>query len=165
MPNDLSITTRYNVVSLRSTYVLCSTLDFVIRNAVKSQYDTSWHNMIWYTAQQWQTRTTKTPAFWDTLRRPMITHTRDSHQIPSQNTTKSKLQILQICQKFKFCKKLYTWHNFWSCLIRCINMKWIQPNLLALQSGHPMQEGQTDRRTDGVKPICPPNNFVVRGVW
>ena len=49
-----------------------------------------------------------------TRRRPMITHTGDSHQIPSQNKTKSKLQILK---------------NFWSCLIRCINMKWIQQEL------------------------------------
>ena len=38
------------------------------------------------------TRTTRTPAFWDTPR-PMITHTRDSYQIQSQNKTKSKLQI------------------------------------------------------------------------
>ena len=38
--------------------------------------------------------TTTTPAFWDTpRRRPMITHTSDSHQIPIQNKTKSKLQI------------------------------------------------------------------------
>ena len=34
-------------------------------------------------------------------RRPMITHTSDSHQIPSQNNTKSKLQILKNCQNFK----------------------------------------------------------------
>ena len=26
-------------------------------------------------------------SFWDTPRRPMITHTNDSHQIPSQNKT------------------------------------------------------------------------------
>ena len=52
-----------------------------------------------------QTRTTKTPAFWDTPRRPMITHTSDSHQIPSRNNTKSKLQILENCQSFK-------WWNF-----------------------------------------------------
>ena len=35
-------------------------------------------------------------------RRPMITHTSDSHQIPSQNKTKYKVQILKNCQKFKF---------------------------------------------------------------
>ena len=46
------------------------------------------------------TRTTRTPAFWDTPRRPMITHTSDSHHI--QNKTKSKLQILKNCQKYKF---------------------------------------------------------------
>ena len=28
-------------------------------------------------------------------------------------------------QIFKFCKKLYMRHTIWSCLIRCINMKWI----------------------------------------
>ena len=32
----------------------------------------------------------------------MSTHTSDSHQIPSQNKTKSKLQIYKNCQKFKF---------------------------------------------------------------
>ena len=41
------------------------------------------------------TRTTRMPAFWDTLRCLMITHTSDSHQIPSQNKTKSKLQSLK----------------------------------------------------------------------
>ena len=76
-----------------------------------------------------ETRTTRTPAFWDTPRHPMITHTSDSHQIPSQNNTKSKSQILKNCQNFKFCKKLCTRHTFWSCFIRCINMKWIQPEL------------------------------------
>ena len=52
--------------------------------------------------RQEQTRTTRTPAFWDTPRRPMITHTSDSHQIPSQNNTKSKLQNLKNYQNFKF---------------------------------------------------------------
>ena len=48
------------------------------------------------------TRTTRMPAFWDTPHRPMITHTSGSHQIPSQNKPKSKLQILKNCQKYKF---------------------------------------------------------------
>ena len=47
------------------------------------------------------TRTTRTPAFWDTPSRPMITHTSDSHQIASQKKTKSKLQILKNWQKLK----------------------------------------------------------------
>ena len=35
----------------------------------------------------------------NTPRRPMITHTIDSYQIPCHNKTKSKLQIRNICQK------------------------------------------------------------------
>ena len=53
--------------------------------------------------QSLQTRTTWMPAFWDTPDRPMITlYNSGSHQIPNQNKTKSKLQILKNCQKFKF---------------------------------------------------------------
>ena len=48
------------------------------------------------------TRTTRTPAFWDTPCRPMITHTSDSMQIPSQNKAKSKLQILKNCKNSNF---------------------------------------------------------------
>ena len=33
------------------------------------------------------------PAFWDTPRHHMITHTSDSHRIPNQKKTRSKLQI------------------------------------------------------------------------
>ena len=32
----------------------------------------------------------------------MITHTSDSHQIPSQNNTKSKLQMLKIAKNTNF---------------------------------------------------------------
>ena len=54
----------------------------------------------------------------------------------------------------KFCNKCYMWHTFWRCLIRCVNMKWIQPELKALQSGHGMRDGRvtdglTDKQTDG----------------
>ena len=44
-------------------------------------------------------------------RRPMITHRSDSHQVPSQKKTKSKLQIKTNCQKFNclnFAKKQCT---------------------------------------------------------
>ena len=77
------------------------------------------------------TRSTRTPAFCDTPRRPMITHTSDSRQTPSQNKTKLHFFFLN-CQKFKFWNfaiNLYIWHTFWSCLITCINMKRIQPEL------------------------------------
>ena len=94
------------------------------------------------------------PAFWHTPRRPMITHTRDSHQIPSQNNTKSKLQILKKCQNpnFEILQETLLLYTLWSCLIKCKNMKWIHPKLWALQSGHGMRDGRTDgwmdRRTD-----------------
>ena len=32
-------------------------------------------------------------------------------------------------QILKFCKKLYTWHTILSCLIRCRDMLWIQPEV------------------------------------
>ena len=66
-----------------------------------------------------KTRQTRTPAFWDTRRHPIITLTIDSHQIPSQNKTKAKLQISKKCQNFKFwfCNKPYTRHK-WCRLIK-----------------------------------------------
>ena len=64
----------------------------------------------------------------NTPRRPMITHT---------------YQILE------FCINLYMQHTFWSCLIRCANMKWIQLVLWKIQSGHDFVHRQTDGWTDG----------------
>ena len=87
------------------------------------------------------TRTTRTPAFWGYPRRLMITHTIESYWIPSQKMTKSKLQILKIRQN-------YTRHTFWSCLIRCANMKWIRWELLKIQSGHDSVHRWTDRQGD-----------------
>ena len=85
----------------------------------------------------------------DTPRRLMITHTIESYWIPSQKMTKSKLQILKI----EFWNRHYTRHTFWSCLIRCANMKWIRWVLLKIQSGHDSvhrrTDGQADGRTDG----------------
>ena len=109
------------------------------------------------------TRTTRTPAFWDTPCHPMITHTSsDSHQIQCHKKTKSKLQIPKI-QIFEFCNNSYTRHTFWSCLIRCANMKWIWPVLWKIQGGHGFVHRRTDRRTDDVKPVYPPFNFVEAG--
>ena len=52
-----------------------------------------------------------------------------------------------------------TLHTFWSCLIRCANMQWIRWVLLKIQSGH----DSVHRRTDKVKPVYPPFNFVEEG--
>ena len=49
-------------------------------------------------------------------------------------------------QMFEFLNKRYTWHTFWSCLIRCANLKWIQQVLLKIQSGHDSVHGWTDGR-------------------
>ena len=82
-------------------------------------------------------------------------HTSDSHQMPCHKKTKSKLQIPKICQKFKFCNHPYMRHTFWSCLIKCANMKWIWLVLWKIQSGHGFVHRRTDRRTDDVKPVYP----------
>ena len=42
------------------------------------------------------------PVFWGYPRRPMITHTFDSNWILSQNKTKSKLEIKNICKSYFF---------------------------------------------------------------
>ena len=51
----------------------------------------------------------------------------------------------------------------WSCLIRCVNMKWMRRVLLKIQSGHDSVHRRTDGRTDKVKPVYPPFNFVEAG--
>ena len=74
---------------------------------------------------------------------PIITHTIDIYcHIPSQNKTKSKLQIWRICQN------LYMQHTFCGSLIRWVNMKWIWSVLLKIHSGHYSVHRQTDRWTD-----------------
>ena len=77
-------------------------------------------------------RITRTPAFWDTPPLPhdyphwWFTSDPKSKEDKVKNTNFKKLPKIQI---LKFCKKLYTRHTFWSCMIRCINMNWIQPEL------------------------------------
>ena len=79
----------------------------------------------------------------------------------SQKKTKSKLQI------FEFWNGHYTRHTFWSCLIRCANMKQIRWVLLKIQSGHDSvhrrTDGQTDRRTRWYQ-YTPLSTSLKRGV-
>ena len=96
------------------------------------------------------TRTTRTPAFWDTRLCFMITHTSDSHQIPSQNKTKSNFGILQ--------ETLHTTH-----LLKLLNKMYeyqMDPTKTVGATEQTRDAGRKDGRTDGVKPIYPPNNFV-----
>ena len=48
----------------------------------------------------------------------------------------TNLKNLPKFQMFEFWNNHYTRHTFWSCLIRCANMKWIRWVLLKIQSGH-----------------------------
>ena len=88
-------------------------------------------------------------AFWE-YPSPRITHTIDSYWIPSQNKTKSKLQIWKNLPKILIVefriKKHYTWHTFGTCLISCINMKWLQQVWLMIQSWYDYAHRWMDRR-------------------
>ena len=105
------------------------------------------------------------PAFWECHRRPMITHTIDSYPIISVKTRQirvknfTKLPKIQNLEK-KPQKQPYTRHTFLSCLIRCVNMKWIRQILWKLHSGH---DSVHRRRTDGRESSIPPFNFVEGG--
>ena len=94
--------------------------------------------------------TTRTPAFWGY---PPPPHDYPYYWVildPKSKEDKVKVTNLKNMPKlhiFKFWSKLYTRHTFWSSLIRCANMKWIQRVLLKIQSGHDSVHRQTDGRT------------------
>ena len=134
-------------------------------------------NCYWYTTQcicrnmLKLTRTTRTPAFWGY---PPPPHDYPYHWVildPKSKEDKVKVTNLKKSPKFQFWNGHYTRHTFWSCLIRCANMKWIRWVFLKIQSGHDsvhrQTDGRTDRRTDGqtdkVIPVYPPINFVEAG--
>ena len=128
----------------------------------------------WYKGRFDWTRTTRTPAFWGY---PPPPHDYPYHWVildPKSKEDKVKVTNLKKSPKFQifeFWNGHYTRHTFWSCLIRCANMKWIWLVFLKIQSGHDSvhrrTDGRTDRRTDGqtdkVIPVYPPINFVEAG--
>ena len=85
------------------------------------------------------TRTTKTPAFWGY---PPPPHDYPYHWVildPKSKEDKVKVTNFKNSPKFQifeFWNGHYMRHTFWSCLIRCANMKWIRWVLLKIQSGH-----------------------------
>ena len=93
----------------------------------------------------------------------MITHTNDSHQIPSQNNTKSKLQI------FKKLPKLQILHE--THLLKLLDKiykyemdptRTVEATERTRDAGR-TQDGRTDGQTDGRSETnIPHNNFVVR---
>ena len=94
------------------------------------------------------TRTTRTPAFWGY---PPPRHDYSYHWVildPKSKEDKVKVTNLKNSPKFQifeFWNGHYTRHTFWSCLIRCANMKWIRWVFLKIQSRH----DSVNRRTDG----------------
>ena len=89
------------------------------------------------------TRTTRTPAFWGY---PPPPNDYPYHWVildPKSKEDKVKVTNLKNSPKFH-----YTRHTFWSCLIRCANMKWIRWVLLKIQSGHDSVHRRTDEQTD-----------------
>ena len=70
-----------------------------------------------------------------------------------RRTDRQMDKVIPVYPAFNFVEAggHYTRHTFWSCLIRCANMKWIRWVLLKIQSGrdsvHRWTDGQTDRRT------------------
>ena len=78
----------------------------------------------------------------------MITHTSDSHQIPSQNKTKSKLQILKQLPKIQLLDKMCKYE--------------IDPTNTVSATEWTRDGGRTDGWSE-TSMLVPPNNFVVRG--
>ena len=106
------------------------------------------------------------PAFWDTPRRLMITHTRDSHKIPSQNKTKSKLQILKKNAKnSNFVILQETLHV--THLMKLLDKMYkygMDPTRTVCATERTRDAGWTDEQTDGrtdgrSETNIPPNNF------
>ena len=77
---------------------------------------------------------------------PQITHTSDSHQVSSQNKTKSKLQILKNCQKFN------SW-NFETShaahIMKSLDKMYKYEIDTTSTVGATDRDGRTDERTDG----------------
>ena len=119
-----------------------------------------------YTLRTEKARTTRTPAFWGY---PPPPHDYPYHWVildPKSKEDKVKVTNLKNSPKFhifEFWNNYYMRHTFWSCLIRCANMKWIRWVLLKIQRGHDSVHRRTDGQTDKVKPVYPPFNFVEAG--
>ena len=136
----------------------CHFTDNIFRCILVNEIFLFWSKFHWslFPRVQLKTRTTRTPAFWGY---PQPPHDYPYYWVildPKSKEDKVKvtnLKNLPKFQKFKFWNKHYTRHTFWSCLIRCANMKWIRRVLLKIQSGHDSvhrrTDGRTDRWTDG----------------
>ena len=115
------------------------------------------------------TRTTRMPAFWDTPRGAVITHTSDSHQIPSQNTTKSKLQNLKNAKTSNFEILQETLHvtHLLKLLDKLYKYEMVPTRTVGATERTQdagWSDGRTKGRTDGVKPIYPSTTSLWGGI-
>ena len=112
-----------------------------------------------------KTKTTRTPAFWGY---PPPPHDYPYYWVildPKSKDDEVKVTNWKNLPKFqisKFWNKRYTWHTFWSCWIRCANMKWIPRVLLKIQSGHDYVHRRADGQ--GETNVPPLSTSLKRGV-
>ena len=104
-----------------------------------------WHTPIFWLEQLERLHSEDTPCC------TMITHTIQQLILDPKSKQSYKFKEFDKTSKFwiKKKKKHYTRHTFWSCLIWCVNMKWIRRVLLKIQSKPDSVHRQTDRQTDG----------------
>ena len=74
----------------------------------------------------------------------------------------TNLKHLPKVQMLEFWSKLYMQHTFWSCFIRCVNMKFIRRVLLKIQSGHYSVHRRT--RWNQYTPPPPPSTSLSGGI-
>ena len=97
----------------------------------------------------------------------MITHTSDSHQIPSQNKTKSKLQIWKNAKNFGILQETVHVTHLRKLLDKMYKYE-MDPTRIVGTTEQTHDAGRMDGQTDGrmngrSETNIPPYNFVVRG--
>ena len=99
---------------------------------------------------------------------PMLTHTILDLNSKQDNVKVTNLKNQPKCITLEFCITLSSLLAFWSCFIRCVNIKLTRLLLWKLQSGqvsvHRRADGRTDRRTTWIQ--YSPFKFVeVKGIF
>ena len=92
----------------------------------------------------------------------MIIDTSDSHQIPSENKTKSKLQIVKKIAKntnFEIVQEISHATHLLKLLDKMYKYE-MDPTKTMGTTERTRDAGRTDGRTDGVKPVYPPTTSL-----
>ena len=125
---------------------------FIVLDQFTQNITTTWNNI---KLEQLERLRSEVPP-----RRPMITHTSDSHirsQVKTRRSQSCKFNKIAKNSDFKILqRKFSTRHTFWSCLIRYGSNQNCRCYRADTGCGTDEQmDGQTDRQTDKVKPIYP----------